>query len=376
MLEPKVGRPKSGHLSSFDNSIRSKIDQYRPQKEGWSALTIEVELGLEPKLSQLDKPSVSSIHRYLKSSGKISPRAKRGELPVQPCASAEHPHDLWQLDAKGNEKATGLGTVSMINIKDVDSKIYISAYPCVFLKPNSHPTTAHYQTALRMGWMEFGMNKRLQVDHESIFHENTSTSPFPTSFHLWLIGLGIELCFTPKGKPQKQGIVEKSHQTIQTQVMAGKIYKDEHSLIRACQKRRQRLNYHIPSKATNNLPPLKVNPEARFSNRPYEPKQEKEMFQPDLIHKYLNKCRWFRRVASSKTIHLGGQVYYLSNAVPKTELEIAFELDQKKFKCFNADGELIAEVEPKGLSFKELAKHLDQFKEWVKNIPFYSPDDF
>ncbi len=371
-----MGRPKSGHLSTFDNSIKSKIDQYRPGKEGWSALTIEIELGLEPELSQLDKPSVSSIHRYLKFSGKIKPRVKRVELPVQPCASAEHPHDLWQLDAKGNEKAKGLGTVSMINIKDVASKSYINAYPCVFLKPTSHPTTAHYQAALRMGWMESGMNKRLQVDHESIFHENTSASPFPTSFHLWLIGLGIELCFTPKGKPQKQGIVEKSHQTIQAQVMAGKTYEDERSLIIACQKRRQRLNYHIPSRATNNLPPLKANPEALSSDRAYQPEQEQALFKLDLIHQYLSEGKWFRRVASSKTIHLGGKVYYLSKAVPKTELEITFDAEQKKFKCLNADGEFIGELEPKGLSFKELAKNLDEFKEWVKDIPFYSSDDF
>lgn len=371
-----MGRPKRGHLSSFDSSIRSKIDHYRPLKEGWSALTIGIELKLDPGLSQLAQPSVSSIHRYLKSSGKIKPPVKRVALPVEPCALAEHPHDLWQLDAKGNEKAKGLGTVSMINIKDVQSKSYINSYPCVFLKPTSHPTTAHYQTALRMAWMEFGMNKRLQVDHESIFHENSSASPFPTSFHLWLTGLGIEMCFTPKGKPQKQGIVEKSHQTIQTQVMAGKTYEDEYSLIKACQKRRQRLNYHIPSRATHNLPPLKANPEALCSNRKYEPEQEYKLFKPDLIYQYLCQGQWFRRVGSNKTIHIGGKVYYLSKAIPKTELEITFSLSQKKFICCNADSELIAQVEPKGLSFKELAKNLDEFKTWIKKIPFYSPGYF
>ena len=38
-LEPKMGRPKEGDFSSFDKKIKSKIDQYRPGKEGWSALT-------------------------------------------------------------------------------------------------------------------------------------------------------------------------------------------------------------------------------------------------------------------------------------------------------------------------------------------------
>lgn len=371
-----MGRPKRGTLSTFDNRIKSKIDQYRPCEEGWSALTIAVELGLDPEFDTIAKPSESSIHRYLHLLDRIRPRAKRVDLPIGPRAEAEHPHDLWQLDAKGNEKAKGLGTVSMINIKDVFCKIYVSSYPCVFLKPTSHPTTVHYQAAVRIGWIEYGMNKQLQVDHESIFHENSSASPFPTAFHLWAIGMGVKLCFTPKGKPQKQGIVEKSHQTIQTQVLAGRTYEDEHSLMIACQKRRQRLNYHIPSKATDNMPPLKAHPQAGFSGRKYDPHQEQEMFNLDLVHQYLSLGKWYRRVASSKTIHLGGKVYYLSEAIPKTELEIIFDPEQKKFQCSNADGQIIGWVEPKGLSFKELAKNLDEFKAWVKNVPFYSSDDF
>lgn len=371
-----MGRPKEGDLSSFDKKIKSKIDQYRPGKEGWSALTIHVELGFEPELSHLDKPSVSSINRYLRSSGKLRPRRKRVELPLKPCAESKHPHDLWQLDAKGNEKVEGLGRVSMINIKDVHSKAYINSYPCVFLKPTSHASRIHYQTAMRMSWMEFGMNKRLQVDHESVFHENSSASPFPTPFHLWLIGLGVQMCFTPKGKPQKQGIVEKSHQTIHAQVVEGKTYKDERSLVLACQKRRQRLNYHIPSNATNKMPPLKANPKAISSKRKYVPAKEEKLFKIDLIHQFLSQGKWFRLVASSKTIHFGGKVYYLSRSIPKTELEITFDIQEKKFRSCNADGKLVGLLEPKGLSFKELAENLDDFINWVKLIPFYSSSDF
>ena len=69
-------------------------------------------------------------------------------------------------------------------------------------------------------------------------------------------------------------------------------------------------------------------------------------------------------------------MYYLSGSIPKTELEITFDVNEKKFKCCNADGKPIGLLQPKGLSFKELAQNHEDFKKWVKLIPFYSASDF
>jgi len=44
--------------------------------------------------------------------------------------------------------------------------------------------------------LTFGMPKRLSLDHDTVFFDNTSPSPFPIRLHLWLLGLGIEVVFT------------------------------------------------------------------------------------------------------------------------------------------------------------------------------------
>ena len=364
-----MGRPKGGSLSTFESSIITKIDQYRPGNEGWSALTIQVELQLEEDLEACKIPSLSSINRYLKENKRIRPRQKRVPLPLKDPVPCDHPHHVWQMDAKGNERVKGLGTVSMVNIKDVFSKTHVMAYPCVFAKPTSHPTRLHYQTAIRLGWMEFGMNERLQVDHESVFYDNNSASPFPTKFHLWSLGMNMDLFFTPLGRPQKQGIVEKSHQTLHTQVIAGRSYESEKLLFKACQQRRQRLNYHIPSTSTNNQAPLAACPSAKHSGQEYDPKKEENIFQLDLIYDFLAKGKWFRPVASNQTISLGNRVYYLPGTKPKTEVEITFNKESKLFCFADANGHCIVELKPKGLSFKELAGDLDDFIHWAQKNP-------
>ncbi|MDV7395002.1 hypothetical protein RZS08_26695, partial [Arthrospira platensis SPKY1] len=92
-------------------------------------------------------------------------------------------------------------------------------------------------------------------------------------------------------------------------------------------------------------------------------------FNLDLIYDFLAKSKWFRLVASSQTVSLGNRVYYLSGAEPKTEVEITFNKESKLFCFADANGQCIAELKPKGLSFKELAGNLDDFIQWAKKNP-------
>ena len=47
---------------------------------------------------------------------------------------------------------------------------------------------------------ERGLPDRLATDHDRIFSDETSKSPFPTRFHLWLLVLGIDLQFGRLGR--------------------------------------------------------------------------------------------------------------------------------------------------------------------------------
>jgi transposase InsO family protein len=368
-LEPKTGRPKSGAMGSFDKAVKEKVEHYRPSQAGWGPLTIQVELLHEAGLEGLRKPSRSTIASYLKEKGKTRPYKKHVPLHTAPCYPPKFPHDLWQMDAEGNRRVDKLGTVCTINLKDSFSKAYVGSLPLVFNKPCNHPQKAHYQTLLRLAFTEFGMNHRLQVDHESVFFDNNSASPFPTELHLWLLGLDIEICYTPKGSPQKQGMVERSHQTMFRQVIAGQTFDSYAQLYERCQQRRKRLNLDIPSRSTNNQPPLLACPSAIRSDRPYCIDKEKEIFDAAKIKKFLSAGKWYRSVSKDKTVSLGGRVYYLPNATPKMELQISFNSEKSEFNFFDADGKLVNSKTAQGISFNELAGNLESYALFLKSHP-------
>lgn len=365
-LEPQKGRPKSGVMGSFDKLIHQKVEGYRPGSEGWGPITIQVELQLESDLNGQELPSRSTIAAFLKDTGKTRAYKKQYNLSTESCYPATFPHDLWQMDAEGNKQVSGLGTVCMINLKDVFSKTYVASLPLVFEKERSHPQKSHYQMLLRLAFLEFGMNHRLQVDHESVFFDNNSGSPYPTELTLWLCGLGIEVCYTPKGKPHKQGMVERSHQTMHQQVTAGQTFADCHQLFERCQIRRSRLNNDIPSRSTQNQPPLVACPQAKKSERAYQVEAEEQIFDHEKVKNALKNSKWYRTISKDKTVTLGGWVYYLPKATPKTEVQIKFNQFKSTFLFFDADNKLINSRPAKGISFKELAGDLGSFNNFLK----------
>lgn len=83
------------------------------------------------------------------------------------------------------------------------------------------PSTEDYQQALRLAFSQWGLPDRLATDDDRVFYDETSKSPFPSRFHLWLIALGIALAFGRMGKPEDQGIMEWSHQLWDQQVPDG-----------------------------------------------------------------------------------------------------------------------------------------------------------
>ena len=367
-LESVMGRPKTGVLSSFSSLIGQDIDNYRPGDGGWSAKTIAIELSLDPRLEGESKPSISSINKYLSKRGKRKRQDKHSLLLTAPIIAATRPHQAWQMDSEGTKQVQGLGWVSPINVKDIAHKVYVMTYPCVLKTANNHPKTTDYQHTLRLSFMEWGLPEHLQTDHESVFFDNKTKSPYPTALHLWLIGLNIELHFTPFGKPQKQGMVEKSHQTMHRQITDGRSFDTPLAIFEFAQQRRQRLNEHIPSTATQNLPPLVAHPDAAFSGRHYEPLKEEQVFDLVLVHNYLARGKWYRRIAANHTISIGGYLYHLPKGEPSKDVEVRYNRDQDTFDCFDADGILIGYNNAKGLSFKELGGDLKEFLDWTQKV--------
>ena len=70
---------------------------------------------------------------------------------------------------------------------------------------------------LRRAFLTTGLPRRITFDHGTVFYDNTSPSPFPTRLHLWLLALGIDVCFTRKRCPTDHAKIERTHQTMTLQ---------------------------------------------------------------------------------------------------------------------------------------------------------------
>ena len=180
---------------------------------------ILVELEEKHKFHKKDLPSIDAINRFLKQEGLVKERIPSGQIPIEKCNAVKRFHDLWEMDAQGAVAVCGLGYVSMINIKDFKSKVHCVAFPVHVKGIKSQPKTLSYLWSLRLAFEERGLPRAIQVDKDSVFIDNTSKSPFPSRVHLFLIALGIKLCFIQLPPPQKQAMVERSHQTMNRHAM-------------------------------------------------------------------------------------------------------------------------------------------------------------
>lgn len=363
-----MGRPKKGTMSEFHIAIGEQIKTWRMEHEEWGPKTLLAELGNCKRFRSLRLPSRSVIARFLKEEGLITkPLTRRvTNEDVDKLPKVTRPHQRWQIDAKGNEQIQGVGTTCLINVKDVYTNLYTGSFP--IYKPGKHdnPTGNDYRLALRLSFCEHGLPEQIQVDHAGVFFNNQHESPFPTMFHLWLIGLGIKLIFSRFRKPTDQGKVERQHRTMLSQVTSKTGFRDWNGLYERCEKRRQRMNWDIPCASLGEKAPMEVFPEQYHSQRIYRPETEGELFDMELVHKYLAQKSWTRKVSKRGTIKIAKKVYSISKNHVGQKVKINFESETKEFLFTDNNGLFLA---------RHLARGLEQDR-FMGNAPILLPENF
>lgn len=91
------------------------------------------------------------------------------------------------MDAQGSLRVEGGGSVSLINVIDVASRLKVESCPRV---STPKPAAADYYMTLRRAFLTYRLPLRLTLDHDTVFFDNTTSSPFPTRLHLWLLADG------------------------------------------------------------------------------------------------------------------------------------------------------------------------------------------
>ncbi|MCX8066337.1 MAG: hypothetical protein N3B68_00690 [Anaerolineae bacterium] len=358
-----MGRPPSGALGSFPPEIRETLRRLREEHPGWGPETLRLELKARyPESSRL--PSRSRIAAFLRQEGLTRPYERRRPLPQPEAGPAQHPHEVWEVDAQGVVDLSSGHKVSIVNIVDVVSCWKVESAPCW---QTSHPSRWDYQMALRRGFLRHGLPQRVSLDHDAVFYDNASASPFPTLLHLWLMALGVEVSFIQHPPPRDHSRVERTHQTIERQALSGQPLADEAAVRRSLDGRREFLNSQYPCRSLGGQPPLRAFPEARHSGRPYRLEWEAEMLDMQRVWDYLAQGCWVRRVSSQGQVALGGQSYYLGLSFAGQPVKITFDPQKQELVCCPEKGGSPVRLPIRGLTPADLMGELSP----LRAVPVY-----
>ena len=354
-LVSRMGRPPTGALGQFPLEMRDAVREMREHHSGWGPLTIRTELEDDWRFAGMRLPSRSRIAAFLKQEDFTRKYERHSELPQPQAAEPERAHEEWEVDAQGVIKVLDLGSVSIININDLFSRLKVDSFPCL---DTSHPNTLDYQLVLRRASLRYGLPERVSLDHDSVFYDNASASPYPTTLHLWLIALGVEVRFIQQKPPAEHSVIERAHQTMNQQAVAGQTFTDGSALQQSLSDRLDFLNCRFPSRSLGGQPPLVACPEAQHSGRPYRLEWEEDMLDMQRVYEYLAKGRWFRRTSSPGQFSLGSHRYNVGKDLGDQMLEITFDSQTCELICLSEDGSRKIRLPVQGLTAAALMGEL------------------
>jgi transposase len=354
-LISRMGRPSTGALGQFPLEIRDTIREMRKKHSGWGPLTIRTELEDDRRFVGLRLPSRPRIAAFLKQEGSTRKYERHSELPQAQPVDPQRAHEEWEMDAQGVVKVVGLGSVSVINVSDLFSRVKVDSFPCL---GTSHPNTQDYQLVLRRAFVNYGLPERISLDHDSVFYDNASASPFPSTIHLWLIALGIDVRFIEKPPPAEHSVIERGHQVVAQQAIAGQTFTDGTALQGSLTDRLDFLNTRFPSRSLDGQAPLIAHPEARHSGRPYRLEWEKARLNMQRVYEYLAQARWFRRTSALGQFSLGARRYGLGKDFANQTLEITLDAQTRELICLLENGQQKIRLPIQGLTKSALMGEL------------------
>lgn len=243
-LVSRMGRPKSGALGKYPQEIVNAVSEIRETHPGWGGLTILVELGQDARFMEKQLPSRAQIAAHIKQKRPFRKYERHHDLAEPKREPLERPHQEWEVDAQGKMAVRGLGSASIVNILDVFSHIQVDSLACL---RTTHANTQDDQLILRRAFVHYGLPQQISFDHDRVFYDNQTASPFPTLLHLWRMALGVQVRFIHKPPPAEHAPIERHHQTITQQAVIGQTFAREAELQKMLTTRIQFLNQDYPS---------------------------------------------------------------------------------------------------------------------------------
>jgi len=188
-------------------------------------------------------PAPSTITAILRRAGRL--RATPGGRAF---TRFEHPtpNALWQVDFKGT-RAQPLGRLHPLSVLDDHSRYLLGL---TALPDQRHATV---QAALTACFRTYGLPWAILADNGPPW--GTSEPHARTRLDVWLMRLGIRVIHGRPLHPQTQGKVERFHRTLETDLLAGRTFRDLTTAQAAFDAFRQVYNHERPHRAVPDCQP-------------------------------------------------------------------------------------------------------------------------
>lgn len=160
----------------------------------------------------------STVTRILHRHGLISEQA---QLQHQPWQRFEHdaPNSLWQIDFKGHFP-TLAGPCHALTLLDDHSRFNL------VLHAGTGTATQCVQPVLERVFQRYGLPVRINADNGPPWGSPSGAGRSLSELAVWLIRLGVRLSFSTPYHPQTNGKIERFHQTLKDEVLAGRHFVD------------------------------------------------------------------------------------------------------------------------------------------------------
>ena len=158
---------------------------------------------------------------------------------------------------------------------------------------------------------------------------------FPSTFTLWLTGLGIKHLVTRPGQPTDNSEVERCHRTMNDYAIVG---NEKHPLVElqsVLDNAVLELAFELPSRAEAcaGRTPVEAHPELLEPRHPFRAEHELALFDLGRVDAFLSTFTWTRKVSKTGQICIGGQHEYYSvgRAYARQEVMVRFDPTDRHF---------------------------------------------
>lgn len=350
------GRPKRGVLSTYAVAIRDKAVELKKAHPHWGPISIKLELKRDANFSRQKLPSnaVLSVLFQQVCPECVQPRNQRITRSQQ--GAVESPHQRWQIDTK-EQVQVGSAFVSLLELRDLFTGLMIGsrAFITTTEKRWRRLSLVENQQALRQAFQTWGLPLEVQTDHDGVYI-NPNDHLFPSTFTLWLVGLGITHVTSRPHRPTDQGSIERNHRTLADFTWKDQVFEQIGDLQQALDQHQLRYNQAYPSKAAHcqGRPPLVAFPEAGSTGRPYHPANEWNSFDLNRVDAYLAQSVWIRTVTTNGQVYLGNQRYNLGRSYRGQKVAVRFQPASHTFRFESADGTVLKELPAIGLAKEDI----------------------